>query len=53
MKFSVARRICWPVAEDPDCAVLWDAAAWADGASATVAGRPIRRRSVARGTSSY
>ena len=51
MKFSVARRICEPEAEDRGCAEWFEGVGCTCEGSATVAGRLTRRRSVARGHS--
>ena len=53
MKFSVARSIWEPDAEDRGCAVWFDGVGCECEGSATVAGRFTRRRSVARGHSIY
>lgn len=51
MKFSVASRICEPVADDRDCGVLFEGPEWVAEGSAIVAGRLTRSRSVALGHS--
>lgn len=51
MKFSVANRICEPVADDRDCGVLFEGPEWVADGSAIVAGRLTRSRSVALGHS--
>lgn len=51
MKFSVASRICEPVADNRDCGVLFEGPEWVAEGSAIVAGRLTRSRSVALGHS--